>query len=109
MGHGGFRTALFNLTYRGVITHGPYRLTRHPAYVAKNLFWWSVSLPFLSPTGSMVDCIRNTAILAMVSAVYWWRAKTEERHLLAEDAKYRQYWAWAETGAPVTRLLKRLI
>lgn len=98
-----------NLTYRGVITHGPYRLTRHPAYVAKNLFWWSVSLPFLSPTGSMVDCIRNTAILAMVSAVYWWRAKTEERHLLAEDAKYRQYWAWAETGAPVTRLLKRLI
>jgi protein-S-isoprenylcysteine O-methyltransferase Ste14 len=86
MGHGGFRTALFNLTYRGVITHGPYRLTRHPAYVAKNLFWWSVSLPFLSPTGSMVDCIRNTAILAMVSAVYWWRAKAEERHLLAEDA-----------------------
>lgn len=98
-----------NLTYRGIITHGPYRLTRHPAYLAKNLFWWSVTLPFLSPSGSLVDCIRNTAILAMVSAVYWWRAKTEERHLRAADVKYREYWAWAETGAPVTRLLKRII
>ena len=28
-----------NLTYRGVITNGPYRFTRHPAYLAKNLFW----------------------------------------------------------------------
>lgn len=98
-----------NLTYRGIITHGPYRLTRHPAYVAKNLFWWSVTLPFLSPSGSLVDGIRNTALLAMVSAVYWWRAKTEERHLLAEDEKYRAYWTWAETGAPITRLLKRII
>src|SRR3546814_2943060 len=26
-----------NLTHRGVITHGPYAFTRHPAYVSKNL------------------------------------------------------------------------
>jgi len=98
-----------NLTYRGVVTHGPYRWTRHPAYLAKNLFWWSSTLPFLAVGGSLVDGVRNTAILAMVSAVYWWRAKTEERHLWAEDASYRAYWDWAEQGAVVTRVLGKVI
>ncbi|WP_436428256.1 hypothetical protein, partial [Enterococcus faecium] len=28
-----------NLTHRGILTHGPYALSRHPAYLAKNLFW----------------------------------------------------------------------
>src|SRR3546814_20885855 len=30
-----------NLTHRGILTHGPYRWTRHPAYLSKNLFWRS--------------------------------------------------------------------
>ncbi|HZV08867.1 MAG TPA: DUF1295 domain-containing protein, partial [Novosphingobium sp.] len=94
-----------NLTYRGVLTHGPYALTRHPAYLSKNLFWWCSTLPFLPATHSAVDAVRNTAILAVVSAVYWWRAKTEERHLMAEDAKYRAYHAWAGAHAPATRAL----
>jgi len=98
-----------NLTYRGVITHGPYRWTRHPAYLAKNLFWWSSTLPFLVVGGSLVEGLRNCAMLAMVSAVYYWRAKTEERHLLAEDAGYRVYWQWAEVCAPVTQGLRRVI
>src|SRR5690606_7439129 len=34
-----------NLTYRGVLTNGPYRFTRHPAYLSKNLFWWFTALP----------------------------------------------------------------
>jgi protein-S-isoprenylcysteine O-methyltransferase Ste14 len=29
-----------NLTYRGVLTNGPYAFTRHPAYLSKNAFWW---------------------------------------------------------------------
>jgi len=62
-----------NLTYRGVLTNGPYAFTRHPAYLSKNLFWWLSTLPFLT-TGSTADAIRNTAILALVSAVYWWPA-----------------------------------
>lgn len=94
-----------NLTYRGVLTNGPYRFTRHPAYLSKNLFWWCATLPFLVTTGSPVDAIRNTVILAMVSAVYYWRARTEEKHLLAEDAKYRAYHAWMARNAWITRTL----
>lgn len=94
-----------NLTYRGIITHGPYALTRHPAYLAKNCFWWLAGLPFLVQGGSVAEALRNCAILAMVSGVYYWRAKTEERHLLAHDAKYRAYHAWAQIHAPVTQAL----
>lgn len=97
-----------NLTYRGVLTNGPYRFTRHPAYLSKNAFWWFATLPFLVTNGSFTDMVRNTVILALVSAVYFWRAKTEEKHLLAEDAKYREYHAWMEANAPITRGLKRL-
>ena len=100
-----------NLTYRGVLTNGPYRFTRHPAYLSKNLFWWCSVLPFLVTSGSLVDVIRNTTFLAVVSAIYFWRAKTEEAHLLGEDPKYREYHSWmAEHGlitAPLVRLLDR--
>lgn len=99
-----------NLTYRGVLTNGPYRFTRHPAYVSKNLFWWCSVLPFLVDNGSTVDAVRNTFFLAVVSGIYYWRARTEEAHLLAEDPKYREYHAWmAENGlitAPLTRLAR---
>jgi protein-S-isoprenylcysteine O-methyltransferase Ste14 len=97
-----------NLTYRGVITNGPYRFTRHPAYLGKNLFWWFSTMPFLATTGSFVDSVRNTCLMALVSAVYYWRAKTEEKHLLAEDPKYREYHAWMAQNAPITRGLTKL-
>tara|TARA_B100000678_G_scaffold205780_1_gene173395 strand:+ start:142 stop:1506 length:1365 start_codon:yes stop_codon:yes gene_type:complete len=88
-----------NLTYRGVITHGPYRFTRHPAYFSKNLFWWSAALPFLVTDGGPMEALRNCVGLALVSGIYYWRARTEEAHLLREDAKYREYHAWmAENG-----------
>jgi protein-S-isoprenylcysteine O-methyltransferase Ste14 len=97
-----------NLTYRGVLTNGPYRFTRHPAYLSKNAFWWLATLPFLATSGSIVDAIRNTVLLGLVSAVYYWRAKTEERHLSAEDPKYGAYSAWMEANAPITRGLRQL-
>src|SRR3546814_1541771 len=81
---------------------GPYALSRHPAYLAKNLFWWCATLPFLT-TGSLVDAARNTLILAAVSGVYYWRAKTEEKHLKA-DPDYVAYWEWMERNGPVPRL-----
>lgn len=97
-----------NLTYRGVLTGGPYAFTRHPAYLSKNLFWWLASMPFFVTNGSSVDMIRNTFFLACVSAIYFWRAKTEERHLLGEDPKYRAYHEWMQHNAPVTAAFGRL-
>lgn len=97
-----------NLTYRGVLTHGPYRFTRHPAYLAKNLFWWASVLPFLVTTGSVLDAIRNCFCLLVVNAIYYWRARTEEAHLLAEDPKYREYHAWMEQHGLITAPLARL-
>ncbi len=88
-----------NLTHRGIITAGPYRWFRHPAYTAKNLMWWMVYMPFLT-TGSAGDAARNCLLLAMVNAVYYARAKTEERHLMI-DPRYREYSAWiGEHGVP---------
>ena len=97
-----------NLTYRGVLTNGPYRFTRHPAYLSKNLFWWTSTLPFLVRTGSVSDAIRNTVLLAIVSGIYYWRARTEEAHLLAEDPKYRAYYEWMGRNALITRMFGRL-
>ena len=101
-----------NLTYRGVLTNGPYRITRHPAYVSKNAFWWLSTLPFLVTNGSPTDVARNCVCLAAVNAIYFWRARTEEEHLWAEDPKYRAYHAWmSEHGlltAPLVRLKRRL-
>ena len=97
-----------NLTYRGVLTNGPYAFTRHPAYLSKNAFWWCASMPFFVTNGSGVDAVRNTFFLGCVSAIYFWRAKTEERHLLAEDPKYRAYSDWMEAHGLVTSRLYRL-
>jgi protein-S-isoprenylcysteine O-methyltransferase Ste14 len=96
-----------NLTHRGTLTHGPYALTKHPAYVSKVSFWWLSTLPFLSTTQSYVDMIRNTTMLAVVSGVYFWRAKTEEKHLMM-DADYRAYVAWMNEHGPVARLFNRV-
>ena len=91
-----------NLTHRGILTHGPYRWTRHPAYLSKNLFWWFSALPFLTVSGSLVDMVRNCAMLALTNAVYYWRARTEEAHLAADPA-YRAYSDWMERNALVPR------
>lgn len=101
-----------NLTYRGVLTNGPYAFTRHPAYLSKNAFWWCAAMPFMVGNNSPADGVRNAFFLGCVSAIYYWRGKTEERHLLAEDPKYRAYSQWmAHHGlvtAPLTRLSRRL-
>ncbi|GGD88878.1 isoprenylcysteine carboxyl methyltransferase [Tsuneonella deserti] len=97
-----------NLTYRGVLTGGPYRFSRHPAYLSKNSFWWLSTLPFLVVNGSLVDMVRNTVCLGAVGAIYYWRARTEEAHLWAEDAKYRAYHAWMNEHGLVTAPLVRL-
>lgn len=96
-----------NLTHRGVITHGPYRWTKHPAYLSKNLFWWFLSMPFLATTGNINDIVRNCAILAAVNGVYYWRARTEEAHLSADPA-YVAYAEWMDRNAPLPRIWRWL-
>jgi protein-S-isoprenylcysteine O-methyltransferase Ste14 len=103
-----FGVRFSNLTYRGVLTTGPYRFTRHPAYLSKNLFWWCSAMPFLV-TGSPMEAIRNTVFLGLVSGIYYWRARTEELHLLAEDAKYRDYHAWMARHGAITAPLRRFL
>ncbi len=90
-----------NLTHRGVLTHGPYAWSRHPAYLSKNTFWWLSTIPMLATT-DWTDAVRNTAIMACVSGVYYWRARTEERHL-GLDPVYQEYSAWMARNAPVPR------
>jgi protein-S-isoprenylcysteine O-methyltransferase Ste14 len=96
-----------NLTHRGILTHGPYAWSKHPAYLSKNLFWWFATMPFLATTGNPNDMIRNTVVLAMVAGVYYWRARTEEKHLMA-DPDYREYAAWMERHGPVPRFFNWL-
>lgn len=96
-----------NLTHRGILTHGPYSWTKHPAYVAKNAYWWLATMPFLVTSGSITDLVRNTVLIAAVSLVYYWRAKTEEKHLLSDPA-YKEYAEWMDRNAPVPLLLNRI-
>jgi protein-S-isoprenylcysteine O-methyltransferase Ste14 len=81
-----------NLTHRGIITGGPYRLTKHPAYLSKNLSWWLISVPFVL-TPDVLASLRHCALLLLLNGVYFLRARTEERHL-SIDPVYVAYAQW---------------
>lgn len=91
-----------NLTNRGIITNGPYRFIKHPAYVAKNISWWMVSIPFIS-SGSLSTAMLNTCAMAAVSGIYTMRAITEERHL-SRDPDYVAYRDWIRQHGLVAKL-----
>ncbi len=73
----GFRFS--NLTYRGLWNTGPYKYTKHPAYVFKNISWWLISIPFMAATPALA--IKLSCLLLGNNIIYYMRAKTEERHL----------------------------
>ena len=81
-----------NLTHRGIITSGPYRLTKHPAYVTKNLSWWLISIPFITQAG-WLEGLRHCLLLLGINGIYFLRAVTEERHL-GRDPSYLKYAEW---------------
>jgi protein-S-isoprenylcysteine O-methyltransferase Ste14 len=86
-----------NLTNRGIITNGPYRFVKHPAYLSKSIFFWLLSVPFV-PVAGFAEALRLSVLLILVNLVYYFRAKTEERHLRTDPA-YVSYEAWiAENG-----------
>jgi len=82
-----------NLTNRGIIRTGLYKYIRHPAYAGKNIAWWLVFLPYIIyqalSKGSFVPLLQIIA-LVMMTTLYFYRAITEERHLL-QDPEYQEY------------------
>jgi isoprenylcysteine carboxyl methyltransferase (ICMT) family protein YpbQ len=85
----GYRSS--NLTYRGIITSGPYRWSKHPAYIAKVISWWLFSLPFISISTGVAMLL--TFNMCIVSFIYYLRARTEENHL-SNYPEYVQYANW---------------
>lgn len=75
----GFKAS--NLTNRGVVTRGPYRYLRHPAYASKVVIW------------IIEGVILGKYYLALCCSfiiIYFLRAWTEERHLMS-DPDYIAY------------------
>ena len=94
-----FGVRFSNLTHRGILTNGPYRFTKHPAYVTKNISWWLMSVPFLCLDGNWHQTFKRCLCLSIINFMYFMRAKTEERHL-SRDPVYVKYALWMnEHGA----------
>ena len=72
-----------NLTNRGIISHGPYRYVRHPAYASKNIAWMIENVKVFTNIWATLAFLGWTALYIM-------RAVTEERHLL-KDKRYAAY------------------
>ena len=82
-----------NLTHRGIVMRGPYRVIRHPAYVCKNMAWWIGSAPLVLAAfdRSIFEGVQATASVAGWTLLYALRAVTEEDHLRRVDGEYAAY------------------
>jgi len=72
-----------NLTNRGIVTAGPYRFVRHPAYASKNIAW-------IIDSTHVFTSVWATLIFFSWTTLYTLRALTEERHL-KKDKAYEDY------------------
>lgn len=86
----GFKAS--NLTNRGIVSSGPYAYVRHPAYVAKNLFWCLSAFPLVLHRGMQEPRVFLAAAFGLTCwcGLYVLRAITEERHL-RRDPEYVAY------------------
>jgi protein-S-isoprenylcysteine O-methyltransferase Ste14 len=84
-----------NQTYRGTVTTGPYRLMKHPAYVAKVLSFWLITVPFV-PLQGWGFALQQSLTLLLFSSIYYVRAVYEEKHL----SHYPEYRAYAAGSWP---------
>lgn len=101
-----FGLSFSNLTHRGIITTGPYRFSKHPAYLSKNLSWWLIAVPFVANPAALVAA-QHCALLLLLNGVYLLRAKTEERHL-SRDPQYVAYALWMNEHGILRGLARRL-
>lgn len=83
----GIRAA--NISSRGIITTGPFALTRHPIYVSKCFQWAFLYFPVLNAIG-VLDMVQSGILFLLVCAIYLGRSISEEK-LLATDEKYVRY------------------
>ncbi|MBT4338093.1 MAG: hypothetical protein HOD63_05855 [Bacteroidetes bacterium] len=71
-----------NLTNRGIVNKGVYRIIRHPAYASKVIAWWLLCIPIIN--------IKVIISMFVWTTIYLLRAYTEEQHLL-KDKDYQKY------------------
>ncbi len=92
-------TRASNLTNRGIVDWGPYRIIRHPGYFAKNMFWLMTLIPAFVPNKADPYFAWPAYILYCATIVwgflgwgtlYFLRSITEERFLM-RDPDYVAY------------------
>ncbi len=81
---------------RGLVTRGPYALVRHPVYLGEVALCAGLAVAAFRPW--------NLALLAIVAASQWLRARFEEQALAAAFPEYRSY---AETTPSFLPRLRR--
>jgi protein-S-isoprenylcysteine O-methyltransferase Ste14 len=92
-------TRASNLTNRGIVTWGPYRIVRHPGYISKNIYWLLTFIPALIPntaapqfswSGYATYFIMTAFGFVGWATLYFFRGITEERFLM-RDPEYIAY------------------
>jgi hypothetical protein len=94
-----------NLANRGVITNGPFRLCKHPVYLAKCIAWGLIWMPFAAGA-TLPECVRLTVLYTGVCGVFFMRSWVEER-LFSTDPAYVAYATWMDEHGLFARLGKR--
>lgn len=83
-----------NLTYRGLISAGPFRLTKHPQYITKLCNRYLFYVPFMA-AGGVTAALLLHAQFAVIVLIYYLRARTEENHL-SRYPEYVEYAHWID-------------
>ncbi|WP_170611143.1 hypothetical protein [Ruegeria arenilitoris] len=95
-----------NLTYRGLACDFPYNISKHPAYISKNITWWLISIPFIAVdfwTG-----VANCTALFGVNAIYYFRARHEEM-CLSKAPSYRAYQRFINDRGLIAQLKRGIL
>ena len=81
-----------NLTNRGIVTTGPYKYVRHPAYICKNVAWLIGGIPmiYVAASSNELSLVSVCIWLGSWAYIYYLRAITEENHL-STDPDYIAY------------------